>query len=116
MNGQISTLDEFWPFYVSQHLHPVNRRLHALGTTAGLVLASTALIRRSPALLLAALIAAYGLAWLGHFAYERNRPATFTYPWLSLRADFRLYRLTLLGEMDTEILSLTKELRSLRSR
>ena len=115
MNGQISSFDEFWPFYVSQHLNPINRKLHAYGTTLGLVLGVAALVTRTSLLGVLALVCAYGFAWVGHFFYERNRPATFTYPWLSFRADFRMYWLTLHGEMDTEILMLTKELKLLRA-
>jgi hypothetical protein len=114
MNGQISTLEEFWPFYVSQHLNPINRRLHAYGTSLALILVVVSLIRRAPSVAVLAVAVAYSLAWVGHFFYERNRPATFTYPLLSLRADFRMYWLTLRGEMDTEILMLTKDLKRLR--
>lgn len=108
------TLDEFWPFYVSQHLNPVNRRLHFYGTTCGLVLSAAAAILGIPALWAAALVSAYGLAWIGHYVHERNRPATFAYPLLSLRADLRMYRLMLRGEMDAEILMLTREIKRLR--
>jgi len=114
MNCQISTLEEFWPFYVSQHLNPINRKLHALGTTLALVLGIVALARRAPSVAVLAVAVPYSFAWIGHFFYEHNRPATFTYPLLSLRADFRMYRLTLFNEMDTEILMLTKELKRLR--
>ena len=115
MNGQISSFDEFWPFYVSQHLNPINRKLHAYGTSLGLVLGVAAFVGHAPILGGLAALVAYGFAWVGHFFYEKNRPATFTYPWLSLRADFRMYWLTLHGEMDTEILMLTKELKRLRA-
>ncbi len=115
MNGQISSLEEFWPFYVSQHLNPVNRCLHFYGTTLGLILGLAAFLWRAPLLAVAALAAGYGFAWVGHFFYERNRPATFAYPLLSLRADLRMYGLTLRGKMDTEILTLTKELKRLRA-
>ncbi|MDD5303273.1 MAG: DUF962 domain-containing protein [Elusimicrobia bacterium] len=114
MTGKVSTLDEFWPFYVSRHLNPVNRRLHAYGTTLGIVLGAAALIGRAPFVAVAAIIVAYAFAWFGHFLYEKTRPATFAYPVLSFRADLRMYRLTLRGEMDTEILMLTKELKRLR--
>lgn len=109
------TLEEFWPFYVSQHLNPVNRRLHFYGTSLGIVLGIAALIGRAPFVAVGALIVAYGFAWVGHFFYEKNRPATFNYPLLSFRADFRMYWLTLRGEMGAEILLLTKELKNLRA-
>lgn len=105
---------EFWPYYVSQHLNPVNRRLHALGTTLGIVLGIVALVTSAPFVAVLAVAVAYGFAWAGHFFYEKNRPATFTYPLLSLRADFRMYWLTLRGEMDTEILLLMRDLKRLR--
>lgn len=114
MTARPSTLDEFWPFYVSQHLNPVNRRLHAIGTTAGILLAAGAAVFRAPRLLAAGAAAAYACAWIGHFFHEKNRPATFVFPLLSLRADLRMYRLTVLGEMDAEILLLMKEIKRLR--
>lgn len=108
------TADEFWPYYVSQHLNPINRRLHAVGTTLGLVLGIVALVTSTPSVAVLAVAVAYGFAWAGHYFYEKNRPATFTYPLLSLQADFRMYWLTLRGEMDTEILLLLKDLKRLR--
>lgn len=115
MSTQASTLEEFWPFYVSQHLNPVNRRLHAIGTSLGIVLGMSALVWRAPSLLVAGILSAYAFAWAGHFFYEKNRPATFFFPVLSFRADLRMCRLILLGEMETEILLLMKELKRLRS-
>lgn len=110
----MTTLDEFWPFYVSQHLNPVNRRLHFVGTTLGMALAVAALLLRTPRFVAVALIVAYGFAWLGHFVFERNRPATFRYPWLSFLADFRMYGLIATGRMDAEITRLAPRLRALR--
>ena len=114
MSGQISTFDEFWPFYVSQHLNPTNRVLHAVGAIAAVAMGVSAVIGRAPLAAVAGVVAAYALAWIGHFVYEKNRPATFTYPLLSLRADFRMLRLIMSGQMDTEILMLTKKLKVLR--
>lgn len=104
-------LEEFWPFYISQHLKPGTRRLHFVGTTIGLLLFSSALSWRQPWLLAGALVGSYGLAWIGHFFIERNAPATFKYPLLSFRADFRMYRLMWLGRMESEIGRLKSEIR-----
>lgn len=108
------SLEEFWPYYVSEHLNPVNRTLHFVGTNLGLIAALFAVIFLSPAFLAAALAFGYGFAWLGHFAFERNRPATFRHPLLSFRADFRMYGLIARGEMDAEIRRLQPELTRLR--
>src|SRR5712692_8067481 len=102
MQPRLSSYEEFWPFYVSQHRHPVNRVLHVCGTT--LVIAGlAAALFASPLWLLAVPFAGYGFAWIGHFVFEKNQPATFSYPLWSLRGDFRMYRLTLLGRMTPEI-------------
>jgi hypothetical protein len=114
MNGQFSSLDEFWPFYLAQHLSPANRRLHFAGTTLGLALAALAPFRRDPRLLAAAAVAAYGCAWIGHFFFEQNAPATFKHPMLSLRADFRMYALMWMGKLDAEIRSRTAGIRAFR--
>lgn len=39
----------------------------------------------------------YGFAWIGHFVFEKNRPATFKYPVYSLMGDFRLWFETVTG-------------------
>ena len=44
-------------------------------------------------------IAGYGFAWVGHFAFEHNKPATFKHPWYSLCADFVMFRDLLLGRL-----------------
>ena len=36
-------------------------------------------------------IVGYGFAWVGHFFFEKNRPATFQYPVWSLASDFILF-------------------------
>jgi hypothetical protein len=115
MNGQYSSLDEFWPFYVSQHLNPTTRRLHFIGTTAGMLILAAAALRRDARLALAAFVCGYAFAWVGHFFFEKNRPATFRYPLLSFRADFRLWWLTLTNQMDAELLLLSAKLKALRA-
>jgi hypothetical protein len=102
MAGRLTSYDEFWPFYVSQHMHKATRALHVGGTALVLAVLAAALLW-SPWWLAIAPIAGYGPAWIAHFFVERNRPATFTYPLWSLRGDFRMFRLTLLGRMRPEV-------------
>lgn len=85
------TFAEFYPRYLREHSRRGTRVLHFIGTTMFLLALLGAVLLRRPGLVLAGVVAAYGLAWVGHFFVEHNRPATFQHPWLSLRGDFRLY-------------------------
>jgi hypothetical protein len=100
---RLKTFEDFWPFYVSQHSRPATRALHFAGTTLVLAALVVAVVRLSPWWVLATLFLGYGPAWVGHFFIEKNRPATFTYPLWSLRADFRMWRLMLSGKMGPEV-------------
>ena len=99
-----TSFEEFWPYYVSQHRNKTCRQLHFLGTS--LAIGCIAIAPVAPPALLAAPVVGYGLAWIGHFAFERNRPATWggvqAAAW-SLRGDLRMWRLMLAGAMDAEV-------------
>ncbi len=97
-----STFAEFWPYYVAQHLHPLNRALHVSGTTLALVCFGLG-VAFSPWYALGALPAGYGPAWVGHFFVERNRPATFKHPLWSLLGDFHMFGLVLTGRMGAHV-------------
>jgi hypothetical protein len=94
---------EFWPFYLREHARPATRLFHVAGTSLVLLLAAAALATRTWWLFAAMPVAGYAFAWASHFGIERNRPATFTYPLWSLRADFRMWRLWLTGGLDREL-------------
>jgi hypothetical protein len=91
--------DEFYPFYLGEHADRTSRRLHVIGTLSALALAAAAVLTLQPRLLLAGLLVGYGLAWIGHFFFEKNRPATFKHPLWSLRGDFRMAREVLTGRI-----------------
>ena len=93
---KIATYGEFWPLYLREHAHPLNRRLHFLGTSIVLALIIAAIALADPRYLIGAVLSGYGFAWIGHFFIEKNRPATFTYPLWSFISDWRMWLLTLL--------------------
>jgi hypothetical protein len=84
------SFDEFWPFYASEHAHPLNRALHFIGSSASLLCGAAALFSHL-VLLPVALSIGYGMAWIGHFLVEKNRPAAFRHPWWSFRADWKMW-------------------------
>ena len=82
---------EFYPFYLSEHRHPVSRALHYIGTWGAVLCVLALLSTGEPWWLLGSLASGYSFAWLGHFRFERNRPATFRFPFYSFAADFRMW-------------------------
>ncbi|AZS20184.1 MULTISPECIES: Mpo1-like protein [unclassified Caulobacter] len=86
----------FYPFYISEHAHPVSRRLHVVGTSLVIVFLVLGL-GLDWRFFVAAPLTGYGFAWVGHFVFEKNRPATFKYPVYSLMGDFRLWFETVTG-------------------
>jgi hypothetical protein len=92
------TFGDFYPFYLSEHANRTSRRLHFAGTSTAAVLIAAALGTGRWWLLAVAAVAGYAFAWIGHFFFEHNRPATFRHPWYSLMGDWRLWWEILTGK------------------
>jgi hypothetical protein len=93
------TFREFYAFYLREHANRTSRRLHFLGTSLALCLLVLALATRTWWLAAVALLEGYALAWVGHFFFERNKPATFKHPWFSLMGDWHLWWDIVSGKM-----------------
>ncbi|UTW07448.1 Mpo1-like protein [Pseudomonas benzenivorans] len=79
---------EFYPYYLQEHSNPVCRRLHYVGSLLVLSILGYALVSQQWLWLLTLPLAGYGFAWVGHFVFEKNRPATFQYPLYSFLGDW----------------------------
>lgn len=82
---------EFYPFYLSEHGNRTCRRLHFAGSTLVLAVIALALISGQLRWLWLVPVVGYGFAWIGHFVFEKNRPATFKHPLYSLLGDWVMY-------------------------
>ncbi len=103
-DSDFQSFEEFWPYYVQQHKDPVCRKLHFIGTSVAM--GCIALAPFTPSALLLAPVAGYGMAWIGHYVFEKNRPATFgswKHAAWSLRGDLRMWKHMAMGTMDAQL-------------
>jgi hypothetical protein len=90
---------EFYPYYLGEHSNRTCRRLHFVGSSGALICLLLAVSTFNPLWLVAGLLCGYGFAWVGHFAFEKNRPATFKHPLYSFMGDWVMYRDLLTGRI-----------------
>ncbi|SAL64075.1 membrane protein [Caballeronia peredens] len=83
---------EFYPYYLDEHRNLVSRRLHFLGSLGVIGCLAMAIATGDWLWLPAAVICGYGFAWVGHFFFEKNRPATFRHPVYSLMGDWVMFK------------------------
>jgi len=100
MPPKFSSFEEFYPFYLGEHSNRTCRRLHFVGTALVLgVVVAVIMGRLGPLWLLSIPVIGYGFAWVGHFVFEKNRPATFTYPVWSFMGDWVMFGEMLTGKI-----------------
>ena len=73
------TFKDFYPYYLSEHSNKYTKLMHFMVTykTVKRILKSS---------------------WLGHFFIEKNKPATFKYPFYSFIGDHKMYLEILQGK------------------
>ncbi len=105
---KFTTFAEFYPYYLSEHSDPKCRALHYCGSFLVLLIAAYAIFTQQYVWLWLMPLAGYGFAWIGHFFIERNRPATFTYPFYSLWADWVMLKDFMTGQLASKLELLDK--------
>ena len=99
MMSAFNSFAEFYPYYLSEHANPVCRRLHFIGTLLVIAVLAGSLVTANGWWLLLAPLCGYGFAWVGHFFFEHNRPATFKHPFYSLAGDWVMFKDMLTGRV-----------------
>lgn len=99
MQPKYNRFSEFYPYYLSEHQNLTCRRLHFAGSLLILLLIIWAVYSAQLVLLWFIPILGYGFAWVGHFFFEHNKPATFQYPFYSLMGDWVMFKDILLGRV-----------------
>ncbi|MCE2915766.1 MAG: DUF962 domain-containing protein [Rubrivivax sp.] len=86
------TFAEFYPFYLGEHRNLNCRRLHFVGSSLGLVCLAMLIAGGGWWWLPLGLVLGYLFAWIGHFGFEKNKPASFKRPLYSFIGDWVMYR------------------------
>ena len=100
--NRIKTYTEFYQFYLTEHKNKTCRVLHFIGTFLVFALAFLAVYLSESVLWFFVPVLGYGFAWVGHFFFEKNKPATFKYPFWSLISDFRMFFDILMGRISLD--------------
>ena len=87
-----TSFETFYAFYLKEHSNTTCRRLHFLGSTLSLICLAMLAITGKPQYLLYGLLCGYGCAWIGHFVFEKNKPASFKRPLYSFMGDWVMYK------------------------
>jgi hypothetical protein len=96
---RFDSFSEFYPFYLQEHQNPICRRLHVIGSSLVIALLIYIIVRQSYILAWLVPVIGYGFAWIGHFFFEHNKPATFKYPLYSFIGDWVMFKDVLTGKI-----------------
>lgn len=105
MEKKYKSFAEFYPYYLTEHSKSSTRTLHYIGTSLFFILLFTGIVRGQWYYFALLPVIGYGFAWIGHFFFEKNKPATFTYPLWSLCSDFKMYFDWLSGRLADQLKS-----------
>lgn len=104
----IKNYSEFYRFYLTEHRSMMSRRLHAAGSSIGIYFFSKAIRQRKAKYVVYGLLSGYACAWVGHFVFEKNKPASFKQPFYSFISDWRMLSDIVRGNLSLKDRSLDK--------
>lgn len=96
---EFKSFADFYPYYLREHSNLTCRRLHFLGTSGVIALLILFFFTGNLMTLLMLPVMGYGLAWIGHFLFEKNHPVTFKHPYYSILGDFKMFWEILIGKV-----------------
>ena len=99
MKDRFSSFSDFYPYYLLEHSKKGTKILHFLGISLVICFFISFLFTYDPFWLFLCPLFGYGLAWIGHYFIEKNKPATFEYPLYSLFGDFVMFWEILSGKI-----------------
>lgn len=103
MERKYHTLKDFYLYYLTEHSDPTCRLFHYVGTTLIIGIFVWFIVDPMWWKFLLIPVVGYGFAWIGHFVFEKNKPATFQYPFYSFASDFIMYFHFLTGQIDKKL-------------
>ena len=89
----------FYPYYLREHKNVTSRTLHFIGTALVIICLFAGIITGKWVLFIIIPLCGYGFAWFGHYFFEKNKPASFKYPFYSLASDFVMFWHILTGKL-----------------
>ena len=95
----IKNYQQFYQFYLTEHHDLTCRRLHFVGSSIGLYMIAKAITKKQKRYLVYGLLAGYACAWVGHFGFEKNKPASFKQPFYSFISDWRMFSHIVTGQI-----------------
>ena len=97
MEKRYTNFKDFYPYYLSEHSHKTTKLLHFIGTSISLYFLFNFFRTFDFVYIILSLLSGYGFAWVSHFFIEKNKPATFKYPFYCFFGDHLMFIEIIMG-------------------
>ena len=98
MEKRYTNFKDFYPYYLSEHSHKTTKLLHFIGTSISLYFLFNFFRTFDFVYIILSLLSGYVFAWISHFFIEKNKPATFKYPFYSFIGDHLMFVEIIMGK------------------